>query len=50
MKQLKLGVSIQLLKNKLIFSGLGYKFEEMKMKMKMKMKMEIPMICYVLLI
>lgn len=28
MKQLKLGVSIQLLKNKLIFSGLGYKFED----------------------
>lgn len=27
-KQLKLGVSAQLLKNKLIFSGLGYKFED----------------------
>lgn len=28
MKQLKLGVSARLLKNKLIFSGLGYKFED----------------------
>ncbi|RCK65507.1 Growth regulation protein [Candida viswanathii] len=28
MKQLKLGVSAQLLKNKLIFSGLGYKFDD----------------------
>ncbi|KAG7663309.1 uncharacterized protein J8A68_003141 [[Candida] subhashii] len=28
MKQLKLGVSIELLKNKLIFSGLGYKFDQ----------------------
>ncbi|EGW30101.1 uncharacterized protein SPAPADRAFT_52931 [Spathaspora passalidarum NRRL Y-27907] len=27
-RQLKLGVSVQLLKNKLIFSGLGYKFDE----------------------
>ncbi|CCG25206.1 Whi2 protein [Candida orthopsilosis Co 90-125] len=28
MRQLKKGVSVELLKNKLIFSGLGYKFEE----------------------
>ncbi|EMG47298.1 hypothetical protein G210_2398 [Candida maltosa Xu316] len=28
MKQLKLGVSVELLKNKLIFAGLGYKFDD----------------------
>ena len=41
MKQLKLGVSIQLLKNKLIF--LVWDINLKMMKMKMKMKMEIPM-------